>query len=224
MSVPTEFNEIQRNATIKAGALAGLEIVSVLSEPTAAALAYGLHEQDKLDFIIVYDFGGGTLDVSLLNKRGGMFYTFAVAGNKNLGGEDLTHRLYMYMLDYVNKLLVSPTLSLLIQQNIRSAADKVKLILSNVTSTTMNINLGEEIAFLDGTKKSSIEITITRAQFEDMCADLFNKTMQPLPVVDTKPSKFTDIMQVMEHAGQIILWPCHALSNIYNFIELATMI
>ena len=94
MSVPAEFTQAQRNATIRAGNLAGLEVLRVLSEPTAAAMAYGMHERTGQHFIIVFDFGGGTLDVSLLRAFNGQFSTYAIAGNRHLGGEDLSHNLY----------------------------------------------------------------------------------------------------------------------------------
>lgn len=90
MSVPADFNAAQRNATERVGNMAGLEVLRVISEPTAAAMAYGIHKRtDEVDLLMVFDFGGGTLDVSLLSIEGSMFITSAIAGNTHLGGEDL---------------------------------------------------------------------------------------------------------------------------------------
>uniref|UniRef100_A0A8C3L2T2 Heat shock 70 kDa protein 13 n=1 Tax=Chrysolophus pictus TaxID=9089 RepID=A0A8C3L2T2_CHRPC len=102
ISVPAEFDERQRNATVKAANLAGLEILRVINEPTAAAMAYGLHKADVFNVLVV-DLGGGTLDVSLLNKQGGMFLTRAMAGNNKLGGQDFNQRLMQHLYDQLNQ-------------------------------------------------------------------------------------------------------------------------
>uniref|UniRef100_S4RIK7 Heat shock protein 70 family, member 13 n=1 Tax=Petromyzon marinus TaxID=7757 RepID=S4RIK7_PETMA len=97
LAVPAEFDERQRNSTIKAATMAGLEVLRVVNEPTAAALAYGLHEEESVSSVLVVDLGGGTTDVSLLTKQGGMFFTRAMAGNNHLGGQDFTQRLVEHL-------------------------------------------------------------------------------------------------------------------------------
>lgn len=182
MSVPAEFTELQRNATIRAGNLAGLEVLRLLSEPTAAAMAYGLHKKSEPGFIVVFDFGGGTLDVSLLSRYGGMFSTYAVAGNKHLGGEDLSHALYLHGLEafaqrYGHSLVTAQT-----QQALRSAVEKAKLLLSSETVATMLVELNPD-DFTEGQQPSVFELEVTRAEFESLNSKLFAKIMAPLHTV-----------------------------------------
>ena len=103
ISVPADFDDAQRNATVQAGAMAGLKILRVISEPTAAALAYGLHKKVGTNTVIVIDFGGGTLDVSLLLVQGGMFITMAMAGNNRLGGQDVNNNLINFFKEMIEK-------------------------------------------------------------------------------------------------------------------------
>ncbi|NWW49313.1 HSP13 protein, partial [Pedionomus torquatus] len=129
ISVPAEFDERQRNATVKAANLAGLEILRVINEPTAAAMAYGLHKADVFNVLVV-DLGGGTLDVSLLNKQGGMFLTRAMAGNNKLGGQDFNQRLMLYLYDQLLQTYGSlPTRKEEIHR-LRQAVEAVKLNLT----------------------------------------------------------------------------------------------
>ncbi|NWI85580.1 HSP13 protein, partial [Pitta sordida] len=129
ISVPAEFDERQRNATIKAANLAGLNVLRVINEPTAAAMAYGLHKVDVFNVLVV-DLGGGTLDVSLLNKVGGMFYTRAMAGNNKLGGQDFNQRLMLYLYDRLRHTYGSlPTRKEEIHR-LRQAVEAVKLNLT----------------------------------------------------------------------------------------------
>ncbi|XP_071611811.1 heat shock 70 kDa protein 13 [Heliangelus exortis] len=129
ISVPAEFDERQRNSTIKAANLAGLEILRVINEPTAAAMAYGLHKADVFNVLVV-DLGGGTLDVSLLNKQGGMFLTRAMAGNNKLGGQDFNQRLMLYLYDQLHQTYGSlPTRKEEIHR-LRQAVEAVKLNLT----------------------------------------------------------------------------------------------
>ncbi|NWI58940.1 HSP13 protein, partial [Calyptomena viridis] len=129
ISVPAEFDERQRNSTIKAANLAGLKVLRVINEPTAAAMAYGLHKVDVFNVLVV-DLGGGTLDVSLLNKMGGMFYTRAMAGNNKLGGQDFNQRLLLYLYDQLHQTYGSlPTRKEEIHR-LRQAVEAVKLNLT----------------------------------------------------------------------------------------------
>eukprot|EP00040_Diaphanoeca_grandis_P031739 m.190480 g.190480 ORF g.190480 m.190480 type:complete len:391 (+) comp32405_c11_seq1:249-1421(+) len=144
MSVPAEFTPAQRNATIKAGALAGLEILRILSEPTAAAMAYGLHTKDQTNFIVVFDFGGGTLDVSLLMKQGGMFTTVAIAGNKHLGGEDLSHAFFEFALELVEQKLGHALTDAYARQRLRTAVELAKLDLSSSLTHTISLQINDD--------------------------------------------------------------------------------
>ncbi|XP_064500040.1 heat shock 70 kDa protein 13 isoform X2 [Pseudopipra pipra] len=140
MSVPAEFDERQRNATIKAANLAGLRVLRVISEPTAAAMAYGLHKVDVFNVLVV-DLGGGTLDVSLLNKMGGMFYTRAMAGNNKLGGQDFNQKLMLYLYDRLRQTYGSlPTRKEEIHR-LRQAVEAVKLNLTVHEAATLSVVL-----------------------------------------------------------------------------------
>ncbi|NXK34845.1 HSP13 protein, partial [Piprites chloris] len=140
MSVPAEFDDRQRNATIKAANLAGLRVLRVINEPTAAAMAYGLHKVDVFNVLVV-DLGGGTLDVSLLNKMGGMFYTRAMAGNNKLGGQDFNQRLMQYLYDHLHKTYGSlPTRKEEIHR-LRQAVEAVKLNLTVHEAATLSVVL-----------------------------------------------------------------------------------
>ncbi|NXE22879.1 HSP13 protein, partial [Ardeotis kori] len=140
ISVPAEFDERQRNSTIKAANLAGLEVLRVINEPTAAAMAYGLHKADVFNVLVV-DLGGGTLDVSLLNKQGGMFLTRAMAGNNKLGGQDFNQRLMLYLYDQLHQMYGSlPTRKEEIHR-LRQAVEAVKLNLTIHEAATLRVSL-----------------------------------------------------------------------------------
>ncbi|XP_054244384.1 heat shock 70 kDa protein 13 [Indicator indicator] len=140
ISVPAEFDERQRNSTIKAANLAGLNILRVINEPTAAAMAYGLHKADVFNVLVV-DLGGGTLDVSLLNKQGGMFLTRAMAGNNKLGGQDFNQRLMLYLYDQLHQMYGSlPTRKEEIH-HLRQAVEAVKLNLTVHEAATLRVSL-----------------------------------------------------------------------------------
>ncbi|NXB70014.1 HSP13 protein, partial [Donacobius atricapilla] len=140
ISVPAEFDERQRNSTIKAANLAGLNVLRVINEPTAAAMAYGLHKADVFNVLVV-DLGGGTLDVSLLNKMGGMFITRAMAGNNKLGGQDFNQRLMLYLYDQLRQTYGSlPTQKEEIHR-LRQAVEAVKLNLTVHEAATLRVLL-----------------------------------------------------------------------------------
>lgn len=176
MSVPAEFDDLQRNYTIKAGHLAGVDVLRVINEPTAAALAYGLHKKSNLHNVLVVDLGGGTLDVSLLNVQGGMFLTQAMAGNNHLGGQDFNQRL----MDYLLKLIASRFKQVLEDkediQSLRLKVEEIKLNLTYHHTAVVSLNLHSL------GNKHFIE-TVTREEFEGLNLDLFNKVLEPIDKV-----------------------------------------
>ncbi|KAI6655217.1 Heat shock 70 kDa protein 13-like [Oopsacas minuta] len=169
LALPAEFDAEQREATIAAANLSKLNVLAVISEPTAAALAYGLDKQSKVGSIIVIDLGGGTLDVSLLEKRAATFYTVAIAGNNHLGGQDFTDRLSRFVLSKIE----DRELSSEVLQEIKRESELVKLILTNKTTAEFQLNT-------DGVK---LRFEISRKEFEKMNEDLFDKITEPISVV-----------------------------------------
>uniref|UniRef100_A0A3Q4AQX0 Heat shock 70 kDa protein 13 n=1 Tax=Mola mola TaxID=94237 RepID=A0A3Q4AQX0_MOLML len=183
ISVPAEFDERQRNYTVRAADLAGLEVLRVISEPTAAAMAYGLHKVDVFNVLVV-DLGGGTLDVSLLNKQGGMFLTRAMAGNNKLGGQDFSQRLLQYTRERVQQEFgVPPTLKEDIHR-LRQAVEAAKLKLTLHPSVTISVPLHLQIY---NSSESPAPIlfhaVVTRKLFEELNTDLFQKILAPVETV-----------------------------------------
>eukprot|EP00043_Microstomoeca_roanoka_P017045 m.176703 g.176703 ORF g.176703 m.176703 type:complete len:369 (-) comp16563_c0_seq7:1491-2597(-) len=168
LAVPAEFDGRQRNATIQAAKLAGLRVLRLVTEPTAAALAYGLHNKSDVDKIMVFDFGGGTLDVSILHVEGGVFTTIAVAGDKRLGGEDLSHALFEFVLSKVEA--TAGQLTQKQQQELRGYVEVAKLRLSDETSTTIKMQVGSE----------DVSVEVTRQDFEKINAPIFDRVLQPV--------------------------------------------
>uniref|UniRef100_A0A8B9F2H9 Heat shock 70 kDa protein 13 n=1 Tax=Amazona collaria TaxID=241587 RepID=A0A8B9F2H9_9PSIT len=140
ISVPAEFDERQRNSTVKAANIAGLKILRVINEPTAAAMAYGLHNADVFNVLVV-DLGGGTLDVSLLNKLGGMFLTRAMAGNNKLGGQDFNQRLMLYLYNHLRQKYGSLPARKEEIHRLRQAVEAVKLNLTVHETATLRVLL-----------------------------------------------------------------------------------
>lgn len=183
ISVPAEFDERQRNYTIRAANLAGLDILRVINEPTAAAMAYGLHKVDVFNVLVV-DLGGGTLDVSLLNKMGGMFLTRAMAGNNKLGGQDFSQRLLQFTTERVRQEFgIAPTLKEDIHR-LRQAVEAAKLNLTVHPKTTIHLplHLFTQDAS-DPPKKVIFNLEIARTQFEELNEDLFQKILTPIETV-----------------------------------------
>jgi molecular chaperone DnaK len=175
ITVPAYFSDSQRQATKDAGKIAGLEVLRIINEPTAAALAYGLDkEQDQT--ILVFDLGGGTFDVSILELGDGVFEVKATSGNNRLGGDDFDQRIIDYIADEFQKEhgidLRKDKMAL---QRLKEAAEKAKIELSGVMTT--NINLPFITADQNGPKH--LDINLTRAKFESLTADLVEKTMGP---------------------------------------------
>ncbi|WP_298683047.1 molecular chaperone DnaK [uncultured Methanomethylovorans sp.] len=175
ITVPAYFNDAQRQATKDAGAIAGLEVMRIINEPTAAALAYGLDKEAEDHKILIYDLGGGTFDVSILELGGGVFEVLSTSGDTHLGGDDFDQRIVDYLVEQFRKnegIDLSKDRAAL--QRLRDAAEKAKIELSGIPST--NINLPFITADANGQPKH-IDIDLTRAQFEKMTADLLDKTL-----------------------------------------------
>lgn len=175
ITVPAYFSDAQRQATKDAGKIAGLEVLRIINEPTAAALAYGL-DKDNEQKIMVYDLGGGTFDVSILEIGDGVFEVLATSGNNRLGGDDFDQKIIDYLADEFKKDngidLRNDKMAL---QRLKEAAEKAKIDLSGVT--TANINLPFITA--DATGPKHLDVTLTRAKFDELTADLVEKTMIP---------------------------------------------
>ena len=174
ITVPAYFNDAERQATKNAGKIAGLEVERIVNEPTAAALAYGLDKQDKLQTILVYDLGGGTFDVSILELGDGVFEVKSTSGNNRLGGDDFDKCLMDYMVsEFKKENGIDLSKDKMAMQRIKDAAEKAKKDLSSMTTT--NINLPFLTQNADG--PVHMDMTITRAKFENLCKDLFDSTL-----------------------------------------------
>ena len=199
ITVPAYFNDSQRQATKNAGKIAGLEVERIINEPTAAALAYGLDKQDKNEKILVYDLGGGTFDVSILELGDGVFEVKATSGNNTLGGDDFDNRLSDYILSEIKKQEgVDLKDDKMAMQRIKEAAEKAKKDLSGMTTTQISLPF---IAQVDGSP-ISFEMDITRAKFEDLIRDLVESTTEPVrkALKDAK-LKASDINKVILVGG-----------------------
>lgn len=176
ITVPAYFNDSQRQATKDAGEIAGLEVKRIINEPTAAALAYGMDKKGQDQKIVVYDLGGGTFDVSILELGDGVFEVKSTNGDTHLGGDNFDHRLVDYIADEFKKTegidLRNDPMAL---QRLREAAEKAKMELSHQMQT--DVNLPFITATQEGPKH--LNLTITRAKFEQLCEDLFKKTLGP---------------------------------------------
>ncbi len=176
ITVPAYFNDAQRQATKDAGKIAGLDVKRIINEPTAAALAYGL-DNEKEQKIMVYDLGGGTFDVSIIEIGDGVIEVLSTAGNNRLGGDDFDERITQYMLDEFKKMegvdLSNDKMAL---QRLKEAAEKAKKELSSATTT--NINLPFITATADGPKH--FDMNLTKAKFDELTNDLVEKTAEPV--------------------------------------------
>ena len=177
ITVPAYFNDAERQATKNAGKIAGLEVERIINEPTAAALAYGLDKQDKTEQILVYDLGGGTFDVSILEIGDGVFEVKSTSGNNRLGGDDFDERIIDYLAkEFKKENGVDLTEDKMAMQRLKDAAEKAKKDLSGVTTT--NISL----PFLSQGDNGPLhlELSLTRAKFEELTDDLLDSTLEPI--------------------------------------------
>lgn len=176
ITVPAYFNDAQRQATRDAGRIAGLEVKRIINEPTAASLAYGLEKKNN-ELVIIFDLGGGTFDVSLLEVGDGVFEVLATSGDTKLGGDDFDKKIVNYILkNFKDKEGIDLTSDPQALQRLTEAAEKAKIELSNISETT--INLPFITANQDGPKH--IEETLTRGKFEELCEDLINRCRLPV--------------------------------------------
>ena len=186
VTVPAYFNDSQRQATKDAGTISGLNVLRIINEPTAAAIAYGLDKQanKKEENVLIFDLGGGTFDVSLLSLEEGLFEVKATNGNTHLGGEDFDNRLVEYCAgEFRRKTSIDIKNNAKALRRVRAACEKAKRALSAATQATVDID-----ALMEG---EDLNVVITRSKFEDLCMDLFKKCMPPLENVlkDAKMSK-----------------------------------
>ena len=176
ITVPAYFNDAQRQATKDAGKIAGLDVKRIINEPTAAALAYGL-DNEKEQKIMVYDLGGGTFDVSIIEIGDGVIEVLSTAGNNRLGGDDFDQKITDYMLaDFKAKEGVDLSTDKMALQRLKEAAEKAKKELSSATTT--NINLPFITATAEGPKH--FDMNLTRAKFDELTHDLVEKTAEPV--------------------------------------------
>ena len=176
ITVPAYFSDAQRQATKDAGKIAGLEVLRIINEPTAAALAYGTDKEIDQK-ILIFDLGGGTFDVSLLEISDGVFEVLATAGNNRLGGDDFDEKIMNWMVEtFKNENGIDLRNDKTAMQRLKEAAEKAKIELSGMMST--NINLPYITA--DATGPKHFDVTLTRAKFNELTADLVEKTMVPL--------------------------------------------
>jgi len=177
ITVPAYFNDAQRQATKNAGKIAGLEVERIINEPTAAALAYGLDKQDKTEQILVYDLGGGTFDVSILEIGDGVFEVKSTNGNNHLGGDDFDERIMDYLVsEFKKENGIDLSKDKMAMQRVRDAAEKAKKDLSGMSATEISL------PFLSQGESGPLHLnlTLTRAKFEDLIRDLVESTLEPV--------------------------------------------
>ena len=199
ITVPAYFNDAQRKATQEAGAIAGLEVKRIINEPTAAALAYGLDKKDKNQTIAVYDLGGGTFDISILELGDGVFEVKSTNGDTHLGGDDFDSRIIRFLVqEFKNSDGIDLSSDAMAMQRLKDAAEKAKIELSSSSKT--NINLPFITA--DATGPKHMNIDLSRSKFEQLVDDLVRRTLEPCEkaIRDAKISK-SQIDQVILVGG-----------------------
>lgn len=177
ITVPAYFNDAERQATKNAGKIAGLEVERIINEPTAAALAYGLDKQDTLQTILVYDLGGGTFDVSILELGDGVFEVKSTSGNNRLGGDDFDARITDYLVsEFKKEHGIDLSKDTMAMQRVKDAAEKAKKDLSGMTTAQISL------PFIAQNDEGPVhmEVSLTKAKFEDLCRDLFDSTLEPV--------------------------------------------
>ncbi|MEY2911051.1 MAG: hypothetical protein RLZZ184_360 [Cyanobacteriota bacterium] len=177
ITVPAYFTDAQRQATKDAGTIAGLEVLRIINEPTAAALAFGLDKQDQEQLILVFDLGGGTFDVSILQLGGGVFEVKATSGNNHLGGDDFDNAIVRWLVEqFQTEEKIDITQDKIAMQRLREAAEKAKIELSNMISTSINL----PFIAADATGPKHLEMALSRAQFEELTKHLVEGTIEPI--------------------------------------------
>lgn len=199
ITVPAYFNDAERQATKNAGKIAGLEVERIINEPTAAALAYGIDKQDDAHTVLVYDLGGGTFDVSILELGDGVFEVKSTAGNNRLGGDDFDKRIMDYLVaEFKSENGIDLSKDKMAMQRIKDAAEKAKKDLSGMTTTQISIPFITQNS--DG--PLHLDVNLTKAKFEELNMDLFESTLEPVrkALKDAK-IKASDINKVILVGG-----------------------
>jgi len=210
ITVPAYFNDAQRQATKDAGEIAGLKVERIINEPTAAALAYGL-EKKKNARIAVFDLGGGTFDVSILDVGDGVFEVLSTNGDGHLGGDDFDDRVITFLADeFRKKEGIDITKDAMALQRLKEAAEKAKIELSTQMETTVNL----PFITADQTGPKHLQVTVTRAKFEDLCADLFTRLRGPCEqaLKDAKLNA-SDVQEVVMVGGSIRIPKVQAIAK-----------
>ncbi len=177
ITVPAYFTDAQRQATKDAGAIAGLEVLRIINEPTAAALSYGLDKQDEDQTVLVFDLGGGTFDVSILQLGDGVFEVKATSGNNQLGGDDFDNCIVDWMVEaFLRQEGMDLTNDRMALQRVREAAEKAKVELSTMAKTSINL----PFIAADETGPKHLEAALSRSQFEELAATLIQGTLEPV--------------------------------------------
>ncbi|MDY6784969.1 MAG: molecular chaperone DnaK [Cyanobacteriota bacterium] len=177
ITVPAYFTDAQRQATKDSGTIAGLEVLRIINEPTAASLAYGLDKQDQEQHILVFDLGGGTFDVSVLQLGGGVFEVKSTSGNNHLGGDDFDNTIVQWAIEnFKNQEGIDLGADKMALQRLREAAEKAKVELSSVPSTSINL----PFITADESGPKHLETELTRAKFEELASDLIEGTLNPV--------------------------------------------
>ncbi|MFN5874615.1 MAG: molecular chaperone DnaK, partial [Aphanizomenon sp.] len=177
ITVPAYFTDAQRQATKDAGTIAGLEVLRIINEPTAAALAFGLDKQDQEQLILVFDLGGGTFDVSILQLGDGVFEVKATSGNNHLGGDDFDNAIVSWMIEqFLAEEKIDITKDKIALQRLREAAEKAKVELSSMMATSINL----PFIIADSTGPKHLEMELTRSQFENLAENLIAGTIAPM--------------------------------------------
>ncbi len=199
ITVPAYFNDAQRQATKDAGQIAGLEVVRIINEPTASALAYGL-ESNKTGKILVYDLGGGTFDVSILDIGDGTFEVISTAGDNHLGGDDWDHEIVKWIQDQIKQQFGVTLADKMALQRFKDAAEKAKIELSSMVETTISLPFVGQNA----NGPINFEGKLTRAKFQDMTKDLLRRTEEPIrkALADAKLTA-GDISEILMVGGSI---------------------
>ncbi|GAB1542449.1 molecular chaperone DnaK [Scytonema sp. NUACC21] len=177
ITVPAYFTDAQRQATKDAGTIAGLEVLRIINEPTAAALAFGLDKQDQEQLILVFDLGGGTFDVSILQLGDGVFEVKATCGNNHLGGDDFDNCIVRWMMErFRQQEKIDLSQDKMALQRLREAAEKAKIELSSMVNTSINL----PFITANETGPKHLEMELSRSKFEEMSASLIEATIEPM--------------------------------------------
>lgn len=201
ITVPAYFNDAERQATKDAGKIAGLDVKRIINEPTAAALAYGIDKKDKAQTVLVYDLGGGTFDVSILELADGTFEVISTAGNNRLGGDDFDQKIIDFLVtEFKKETAVDLSKDKMAMQRLKDAAEKAKKDLSGITSTQISL----PFISVGPSGPVHLEQTLSRAKFNELTAELVEKTMGPVrrALKDASMTK-NDIHQILLVGGSI---------------------